>query len=1795
MSLVFKTTKRSKHSYFFQICKVCLTNLVLFFAFVIPSAFAAGYNSPVTINNWDDAVNPYTETSPANNAITLTGCADAGDNYNLEGADIFYVYNATGTTNCTVEMNVSSLSKHNSMWINIYGDIEEEDVDIDVYDGSWHSLGLESWNGTIGVVASNFFVKYASYGVVAANITKVRIVHSGQNEVMRIDWLISTADAAVGVTPFVKSTQSGNAYEATDAVAGTRWESAFNDNEWIGVNLGAGFSVDSVWVDWEEQACENYNVEYSNDSSSWSTAGTATGVADYGDQTTTFTAAVGKYWRLYCTKRTNDNWGIKVDRWEVYGTPASIEIAVKGNATNITSGDATPSSTDYTDFGTVDVDGGVVSRTFVISNLGSNNMYMSGSPKVVIGGTHASDFTVYVQPTSPVATNDSTRFKIEFNPTTTGTRSATVSIINDDYDENQFTFSIQGSGDDEDYSTWGNHLTFQLNTSATGADVSSDVTYFPVLIRLTSTDLDFADVLTGGADIRFSDVSGNTHYAYHIDRWDNTNLKAEIWVLLPNVTGNSTLQKFRMYYNKSGETSMSSGGSVFRESQKWVGVWHLGDGTDATDKGLTANKKGVGEPADATTNCLIGTCQDFDGSNDYMTVSNSIMLDMGSDFTVMLWHQWEGDATPGWARIFSRKDAQANTDGWQYQFTNDADGMEIAGIDGTTTFDTDFYTTSTIIDGIWDHIAIVFNGATTSNYLQGAFVSNITETAGDNNRDLSFGRQGDHTSAAFEGKLDEIWLIDSVVSDNFIKLAYANQIAAQTFVSIVADAGFNDWTNSRNLYINTTNSGGGANVANNVYDFPLLVRLTSANWPTGVSSTGSDIRFSKSNHTVLNYQIVRWNNAGQEAEIYVNVDTVKGNNSTQYIKMYWGNSTATSLSDGASTFPTNKNFVGVWHMDDSTNATANSLTARKKTNNTEPALESTVANCVVGLCQDFDGGDDYMTVTDNSALDMGSSFSILFWAKNEGGDTDWDRIFSKKNDWNGAAGWEIVMDASSTSEMSVCRDGGCDDNHTLNFDWNTVGTFKHMAFKFNGTSLRMYADGDSLAIAPTMAAVISDNDINLSFGENPAHNTDNFDGKLDEVWLVDDVVSADFIKLAYQNQKAASSFIAAGPDDYNNWRYTKNIPINTSSSGANVSGNVVGIPIPIKLTSSNFTFSQSRNGCPDLRFAKSNGTHIPYQIERCDSTNALAEIWVRPDTIYGNNSTQYIKMYWGNVQAVDSGSRTATFKTADSYQAVYHLGEDGNTTASGYIDATSNNYHGTGSGSFTASTDTVSIIGMGQAFDGTDDYIDLPEGVLTASAGTVSFWMHTPSAVVTQRFAFGTDNLNNSRVYMGLGASKFLGRLQTNTDFVTTAISANTWYHVAMSWDASGNGTYYVNGASVATTTGITLTNSTQENIGSYGNSFSDDYYGVIDEVQVSNVARDANWIKLSYETQKLSGTTLDSPDWGNATLGVLNGAAIRDSAIYIGTDSDSLYKISLTDGSKKWTYNASSYGDVGMPTYVYNTSVGKYQVFASAGNYIIGRTDNGATSYQLFSPINLAATTGNPYVNDSNYLYVTYTNKIGKYVTSTGVSKGGNYPVTLTGIATTVDPLVMNDNLWVATTAGVVWKYDDDGTPLSSYNSNSTLSYPLHLSNNILLIAPSSKDSLIALDVSGMGKVWAVQLGANNTGPPFSVFGSPYFYTVADTKIQKITHNGATGTVDWTYTAAASIISSPIIYNSYIYFGAAGGRYYAISDAAGSLVSGWPFTTATGNANYGPWIDITYNRVLFGTDAGEIDAIDLE
>src|SRR6202035_4801164 len=121
-------------------------------------------------------------------------------------------------------------------------------------------------------------------------------------------WTVSAASGSCGATNLAQnapttasSVQSTSfpAAGATDGNTGTRWSSAFSDPQWLEVDLGSAQPICQVTLDWEAAYATAFQIQVSNDNSTWTTIySTTTGTG--GTQTLNVSGS-GRYIRMYGT------------------------------------------------------------------------------------------------------------------------------------------------------------------------------------------------------------------------------------------------------------------------------------------------------------------------------------------------------------------------------------------------------------------------------------------------------------------------------------------------------------------------------------------------------------------------------------------------------------------------------------------------------------------------------------------------------------------------------------------------------------------------------------------------------------------------------------------------------------------------------------------------------------------------------------------------------------------------------------------------------------------------------------------------------------------------------------------------------------------------------------------------------------------------------------------------------------------------------------------------------------------------------------------------------------------------------------------------------------------------------------------------------------------------------------------------------------------------------------------------------------------------------------------------------
>jgi hypothetical protein len=224
----------------------------------------------------------------------------------------------------------------------------------------------------------------------------------------------------------------------------------------------------------------------------------------------------------------------------------------------------------------------------------------------------------------------------------------------------------------------------------------------------------------------------------------------------------------------------------------------------------------------------------------------------------------------------------------------------------------------------------------------------------------------------------------------------------------------------------------------------------------------------------------------------------------------------------------------------------------------------------------------------------------------------------------------------------------------------------------------------------------------------------------------------------------------------------------------------------------------------------------------------------------------------------------------------------------------------------------------------------------------------------------------------------------------------------------------------------------------------------------------------------------------------------------------------------------------------------------------------------------------------------VSYTDSLTRRKISDGSVMTG-WPKLVANISTSADPVVYGDMMYAAGTDGKVYKYGMDGTLIGTVNAGAAVNLPLLEDNGKLYVTPNSA-RLFCFHTSPFDTAWQLTTNATNTGPCFKLPGNDTLWLATGDSVQQVRDAGASGSLLWVYKTTNYVKSGPICDgDKVLYFGIDGGRYYALDRTTRTPMTNWPYRSAAGNANVGPWISTSRNVVVFGTDSVNLDAFTLQ
>ena len=299
------------------------------------------------------------------------------------------------------------------------------------------------------------------------------------------------------------------------------------------------------------------------------------------------------------------------------------------------------------------------------------------------------------------------------------------------------------------------------------------------------------------------------------------------------------------------------------------------------------------------------------------------------------------------------------------------------------------------------------------------------------------------------------------------------------------------------------------------------------------------------------------------------------------------------------------------------------------------------------------------------------------------------------------------------------------------------------------------------------------------------------------------------------------------------------ISLNTSSAGVETKEALTGPVVPVRLHSGNFDFLNAKPDGADLRVVGGDDkTPMKFSIERFDSTNEMAVLWVQVPSVAPGSDKNTIYVYAGSEKAA---AEPAQQVVESSSVAVFHFGEKDGVVVdvSGAVKAAS-----------AIGVEQNGQIAGSAKFDGTELVLP-PSDKIKLSAGgplSLSVWVKPTqsSGTIFKQGAFAIS-LESGKVTVKWGGLQLVG----------SELPAAAWAHIAVT-AGSGKAILYVNGVSVAQAD-LPPSLPAPEGAVSLASGFS----GLMDELQISSTVRSADWVRFAFAAQAADAKLIASVKQG--------------------------------------------------------------------------------------------------------------------------------------------------------------------------------------------------------------------------------------------------------------------------------------------------------------------------------------------
>jgi len=452
------------------------------------------------------------------------------------------------------------------------------------------------------------------------------------------------------------------------------------------------------------------------------------------------------------------------------------------------------------------------SKTIYILHKGGDALFQGQYRILVDGGDQTANFTIIGTGTEPWSVGETLsaiapvmpkRVVLIFNQTGTGGNAGVLGardlfgMVNVPQPQNQTNWYFNAA---TGVCNWG----YRKQITLSGSQVTAPLSSFPVLISDPSDPDLSGHALASGNDILFTDSSGTALLPFEIENYTTGSGTLVAWVQVPTLpSGTDTV--LYMYYGNTSSTGQQNPSGVWDAG--YMAVWHLKEvgstGANAyNDSTSNANNgRGGGGAAQVPVQSAgeIGYGQNF-VPND--CISTNYVQSAVTAYTIEAWAKTT-TATKQSVLVHDRGSGAGKSltlsIGGTYPSAAGAAGDVAYGVDSNSIYIGN-YTTQTVNDNVWHHLAGVWNATSGSAvttaqfriYIDGVLAPSTGVTTGSTTSPLTGlgGTQiANHTpwGTFYSGYLDEVRISTTVRSPDWIRTEYNNQASPSSFASIGAE------------------------------------------------------------------------------------------------------------------------------------------------------------------------------------------------------------------------------------------------------------------------------------------------------------------------------------------------------------------------------------------------------------------------------------------------------------------------------------------------------------------------------------------------------------------------------------------------------------------------------------------------------------------------------------------------------------------------------------------------------------------------------------------------------------------------------------------------------------------------------------------------------------------------------------------------------------------------------------------------------------------------------------------------